>query len=179
MLRCSECANPVGEVPAPQLPGAGPRQTKSAKTSATMPGELHRSSSANTPGREFWCADFLRGFSAEQQRPDRWNIECRVGSGGASFAPAFRLPSSSHAGRRDLELDQDPTWDRNSRVAIRLSRVSSPGRRKYGHGRGRSTAGRIIRHGACGSQLRVGANLLVSCDRGHLDPRRGKNRNPV
>jgi hypothetical protein len=33
----SECANPVGEVPAPQLPGTGPRQTKSAKTSATMP----------------------------------------------------------------------------------------------------------------------------------------------
>jgi hypothetical protein len=32
----SECANPVGEVPAPQLLGAGPRQTKSAKTSETM-----------------------------------------------------------------------------------------------------------------------------------------------
>jgi hypothetical protein len=32
----SECANPVGEVPAPPLPGTGPRQTKSAKTSATM-----------------------------------------------------------------------------------------------------------------------------------------------
>jgi hypothetical protein len=30
-----ECANPVGEVPALQLPGTGP-QTKSAKTSATM-----------------------------------------------------------------------------------------------------------------------------------------------
>jgi hypothetical protein len=31
----SECANPVGEVPA-QLPGAGPQQIKSAKTSAKM-----------------------------------------------------------------------------------------------------------------------------------------------
>jgi hypothetical protein len=32
----SECANPVGEVPALQLPGASPQQTKSAKTSSTM-----------------------------------------------------------------------------------------------------------------------------------------------
>jgi hypothetical protein len=31
-----ECANPVGEVPALQLPGTGPQRTKSAKTSATV-----------------------------------------------------------------------------------------------------------------------------------------------
>jgi len=31
-----ECANPAGEVPAPQRPGTDPRQTKSAKASATM-----------------------------------------------------------------------------------------------------------------------------------------------
>jgi len=62
----SECANPVGEVPAPQLPGASPQKTKSAKpvakVQANYTDNLPRALLGENPGaRIFYTVSVLNG----------------------------------------------------------------------------------------------------------------------
>jgi hypothetical protein len=62
----SECVNPVGEVPAPQLPGAGPQQGEPAKPAPQMQGNytdrLPRTLLAGNPGAQvFYAISVLNG----------------------------------------------------------------------------------------------------------------------
>ena len=105
----SECANPVGEVPAPQLPGTGPRQTKSAKTSATM----HANYTDGLPRTLLVENSGVRIFYAVSVLNSKGRTAGISNVVSVPAIPALPPPSDFRAqvaaGRCDLELDQDST----------------------------------------------------------------------
>ena len=127
----SECVNPVGEVPAPQLPGAGPQQGEPAKPAPQMQGNytdsLPRTLLAENPGAQiFYAISVLNGNGRSAGISNVVPVPAV-----AALPPPSDFRAQVTAEGVVLSWTGIPLAPETPGLRSRLSCVSSPGRWKY------------------------------------------------